>query len=407
MSKEVKEENSKVQTEDLDFIADCKAAFLEEKMPYANILLFAITAFVVVFIIWAANAKVNEVTRGQGKVIPSGSTKIVQSLEGGILSDIYIEEGQTVEEGQVLLLIDDTAFSANYRENKAGYDNLLAKVARLNAEASESETIDFPQIILDNRQDLVKSETTLFNTRRTSLIRNEEYLSKSLELKRSELDITQPLAETGVVSRVELLRLETAVNDLEGKLLKIRADYMNEVMAQRNETSSKLEQLEESIGAYEDKVKRATIRSPVYGTINKVHINTIGGVIQPGAPIVEIVPLEGSLLVEANINPSDIAFIRPKQKATVKLTAYDFSIYGGLDGTVEQISADTFTNEQGESFYQIKVRTGDRSLRNNDEELSIIPGMVVEVDILTGKKSILDYLLKPLLRARMNAFSER
>ncbi len=404
---EANEEKNKVQAEDLDFIADCKSAFLEEKMPYANTLLFAITAFVITFIIWAANANVNEVTRGQGKVIPSGSTQIVQSLEGGILSEIYVKEGQKVKKDQVLLLIDDTAFSANFRESKAGYENLLAKVARLNAEASNSESIDFPATILENRKDLVESETTLFKTRRANLLSNEEYLSRSLELKRRELDITKPLAETGVVSQVELLRLETAVNDLEGELLKKRADYMNEVMANRNESSSKLEQIEETIHAYEDKVKRATLRSPVYGTINKIHINTKGGVIQPGAPIVEIVPLDGSLLVEANINPSDIAFIRPKQQATVKLTAYDFSIYGGLDGTVEQISADTFTNEQGESFYQIKVRTGDRSLRTNEEELSIIPGMVVEVDILTGKKSILDYLLKPLLRAKMNAFSER
>jgi len=399
--------NEQIQESDLDYIADCRAAFLEEKMPYAKILLIAIAAFIIAFLIWASKAEVSEITRGHGKIIPSGSTQIAQSLEGGIISEVFVTEGQIVEKGEELVRIDDTAFSATYRESLAERYTLLATIARLDAEAKDANTVTFPDQIINERPDLVETEMLHYEARRNKLLIEEQHLTKSLALKREELGITKPLAENGVVSRIEIIRLESATNDIDGNLKKVRTEYMSDVVAQRNEALSKLEQLDESLHAYQDKVKRTIIRSPVYGSINNVHIKTVGGIVQPGAPIVEIVPLDGNFMVEANISPADIAFISPHQRATVKLTAYDYSIYGGLDGTVEHISADTFTNEDGESYYHIKVRTGSRSLRNNEAELSIIPGMVCEVDITTGKKSILDYLLKPLLRAKMNAFSER
>lgn len=398
----------KVQPSDLDFIADCKAAFLEEKMPYANVLLLTIVGIVSAFLLWAYHSRVSELTRGQGKVIPSGSTQIVQSLEGGILSDLFVSESCFVEKGQVLAKLDDTAILSPYRESLIERDNLVAKIARLDAESQELDNVRFPKYLEEANADLVTSETLLFQTRRDQINKNQERLQKSLDLKSRELSITEPLADSGVVSQVELLRLETMVNDLEGQLEREKSKYLNEVVSQNNEYKTKLNQIEQSVLAFEDRVSRTDIKAPLSGIVNKIHVKTLGGVLQPGAPIMEIVPIEDSLLVEAKISPSDIAFVKLEQEATVKLTAYDYSIYGGLEGEVARISADTFLNEEdGQSYYQILIQTGERSLKTTTERFEILPGMVAQVDIKTGKKSVLDYLLKPLMRAKMNAFTER
>ncbi len=408
-SKDVPNEpEGKVQAGDLDFIADCKAAFLEEKMPYANVLLLTVVGVVSAFLLWAYHSRVSELTRGQGKVIPSGSIQIVQSLEGGILSDLFVTESGFVEKGQVLAKLDDTAILSSYRESLIERDNLVAKIARLDAESQELEDVRFPKYLEESNSDLVISETLLFQTRRNQINTNQERLQKSLDLKSRELSITKPLAESGVVSQVELLRLETMVNDLEGQLEREKSEYLNEVVSQNNEYKTKLNQIEQSILAFEDRVSRTDIKAPLSGIVNKIHVKTLGGVLQPGAPIMEIVPIEDNLLVEAKISPSDIAFVKLEQEATVKLTAYDYSIYGGLEGKVIRISADTFLNEEdGQSYYHILIRTGERSLKTTTETFEILPGMVAQVDIKTGKKSVLDYLLKPLMRAKMNAFSER
>lgn len=398
----------KVQAGDLDFIADCKAAFLEEKMPYANVLLLTVVGIVSAFLLWAYHSRVSELTRGQGIVIPSGSTQIVQSLEGGILSDLFVTESGFVEKSQVLAKLDDTAILSSYRESLIERDNLVAKIARLDAESQELEDVRFPKYLEQSNADLVTSETLLFQTRRNQINTNQERLQKSLDLKSRELAITKPLAESGVVSQVELLRLETMVNDLEGQLEREKSEYLNEVVSQNNEYKTKLNQIEQSILAFEDRVSRTEIKAPLSGIVNKIHVKTLGGVLQPGAPIMEIVPIEDNLLVEAKISPSDIAFVKLEQEATVKLTAYDYSIYGGLEGKVARISADTFLNEEdGQSYYHILIRTGERSLKTTTETFEILPGMVAQVDIKTGKKSVLDYLLKPLMRAKMNAFTER
>ena len=398
----------KVQPSDLDFIADCKAAFLEEKMPYANVLLLTIVGIVSAFLLWAYHSKVSELTRGQGKVIPSESTQIVQSLEGGILFDLFVSESCFVEKGQVLAKLDDTAILSTYRESLIERDNLVAKIARLDAESQELGNVRFPKYLEESNADLVTSETLLFQTRRDQINTNQERLQKSLDLKSRELSITKPLADSGVVSQVELLRLETMVNDLEGQLEREKSKYLNEVVSQNNEYKTKLNQIEQSILAFEDRVSRTDIKAPLSGIVNKIHVKTLGGVLQPGAPIMEIVPIEDSLLVEAKISPSDIAFVKLEQEATVKLTAYDYSIYGGLEGEVARISADTFINEEdGQSYYQILIQTGERSLKTTTERFEILPGMVAQVDIKTGKKSVLDYLSKPLMRAKMNAFTER
>ena len=398
----------KVQPSDLDFIADCKAAFLEEKKPYANVLLLTIVGIVSAFLLWAYHSKVSELTRGQGKVIPSGSTQIVQSLEGGILFDLFVSESCFVEKGQVLAKLDDTAILSTYRESLIERDNLVAKIARLDAESQELGNVHFPKYLEESNADLVTSETLLFQTRRDQINTNQERLQKSLDLKSRELSITKPLADSGVVSQVELLRLETMVNDLEGQLEREKSKYLNEVVSQNNEYKTKLNQIEQSILAFEDRVSRTDIKAPLSGIVNKIHVKTLGGVLQPGAPIMEIVPIEDSMLVEAKISPSDIAFVKLEQEATVRLTAYDYSIYGGLEGEVARISADTFLNEEdGQSYYQILIQTGERSLKTTTERFEILPGMVAQVDIKTGKKSVLDYLSKPLMRAKINAFTER
>lgn len=400
--------NETVQTEDLDFIADCKAAFLEERMPCANLLLLVVIGIVSAFIVWAYQSQVSELTRGQGKVIPSGSTQIVQSLEGGIVDELLTQEGQFIEKGSTLAKLDDTILQTFYRESLVERDNLMAKIARLDAESQGLESIRFPETLIESCPEIVSSEQLLFDTRREKINSSQSRLNKILALKKKELDITRPLAESGVVSQVELLRLETMVNDLEGQIEKERSEYLNEVVSQNNEYKTSLSQIQQTVLAYEDKIERASIKAPLSGIVNKVHIKTLGGVLQPGAPIMEIVPAEDTLLVEAKISPSDIAFIKLGQEATVKLTAYDYSIYGGLEGVVEQISADTFLNEEdGQSYYHILVRTGERSLKTTDQTFDILPGMIAQVDIKTGKKSILDYMLKPLLRAKMNAFTER
>ncbi len=396
-----------IAIEDLDFVADCKVAFLEEKMPYANILLLSIMGLVVACLLWAYQSQVSELTRGQGKIIPSGSLQIVQSLEGGIVSGIDVREGQRVEQGRRLAKIDDTTFRASYRENLAERNDLMAKISRLEAELSASSEIVFPAVLAEQRPDLIEAESLLFHTRREQIETSQRHLGKSLELKTQELEMSRPLAESGVVSRVELLRLEAMVNDLEGQMERESSEYLSEVVSQRNEYSTSLKQVEQALLAYEDKIARTDIKAPVSGIVNKLHVKTIGGILQPGAPLFEIVPTGDSLLVEADIAPEDIAFVKIGQDATVKLTAYDYSVYGGLSGEVERISADTFMNDQGESHYRILVRTGERSLRTSEQELEILPGMVAQVDIKTGKKSVFDYVLKPLMRAKMNAFTER
>jgi len=392
---------------DLDFVADTKAAFLEKRSPLASLLLFVIVGIISAFTYWASTSSIDEITRGQGKVVPSTYLQVVQSLEGGLLSELKVSEGDLVEKGQSLLKIDSTAFTAAMSESSAQRDNLMATIARLESEAAAMESVEFPSHISENRQDLVQSENKLFQSRRENLQSSVEHLSKSLELKQKELDMTRPLAAKGIVSQVELLRLESVVNDTKSELSRIQSDYTKEVLTHRNDAQAKLEQVIQNIVAFEDKIRRTNLLSPVTGTINKVNFKTIGGVIRSGEPIVEIVPNESDLIVEADVAPKDIGFIHPGQEATVKLTAYDFSIYGGLKGVVEHISADTFTDERGDSFYTIRVRTSDRTLQTSGQELKVIPGMQVEVDILTGEKTVLDYIFKPLLRAKMNALTER
>ncbi|MEM7016485.1 MAG: HlyD family type I secretion periplasmic adaptor subunit [Pseudomonadota bacterium] len=413
-----------------------------------HLILWSMTAFILLALIWASLAEIDEVTRGEGKIIPSSQVQIVQNLEGGIVSELLIKEGEQVEKGQILLRIDDTRFASSYRESRLKTSALEAKIRRLRAEADEI-AFQLPTPLSDSSAELWQGEQALYDSRQQNLQASIDILQqqktqkahelkelssrqaqqrKSYELAARELEITRPLVKQGVMSEVELLRLERQVNDLKGdlnaanarvpnieaalneiqnKIEESRINFRTAALDELNSYTAELSRLRETGAALEDRVTRTAVRSPVKGIVKQLNVNTIGGVVQPGMGLVEIVPVEDNLLVEALIRPSDIAFLRPGQTALVKLTAYDFAIFGGLSATLEHISADTIMGDQGEPFFLIRVRTERNHLGNQAEPLPIIPGMTATVDILTGAKTVLDYLLKPINRARERALRER
>lgn len=397
-----------VSRRDLEYVKNARAAVRGDRVLGANLLLFAVVGVIVAFVVWAARAEIDEVTKGAGKVIPSSSIQTIQNLEGGIVAEIFVGEGSLVKKGEVLLRIDDTLSASSYRENLAKSQALQATLARLSAEANGQKEILFTETLIKERPDLIERETALFQKREKEISEQGSIMQRSLRLASDELTMTIPLVQKGIVSRVEQLRLEREVNELEGKLKELVGGTQQEAMEKYNEAKGQWEELEEVLQGREDRVRRTMVRSPVAGTVNKLYMNTIGGVVQPGEPIVDIVPRNETLLVEAKIRPSDIAFLSPGQEATLKFSAYDFAVYGGLKGTVEHISADTIEDEiDQQHYYMIKVRNAEGKLVKNGEELPIIPGMTAEVDVLTGRRTVLQYLLKPFHRMRFNALRER
>jgi membrane fusion protein, adhesin transport system len=428
-----------------DYTADADSAMLSQDPLRARMAIRTVMAVMGAFILWASIAKVEELTKGEGKVIPSKQLQVIQSLDGGIISDILVKEGQIVREGQVLLKIDPTRFVSGYRENRATYLALLAKAARLRAVA---EGVPFvpPKEVLAEEPSLAQQEQALYSNRKAELDsqigiarqqlqqRSQELMearsrfdtaTRGLELTTKELSLTKPLVESGAVSDVDLLRLERevsryrgeknqssaqisrlqgAISEAQTKITNVELEFKNQARTELAETQSRINSLGESSVALSDKVKQADIKSPMNGTIKRLLFNTVGGVVPPGKDIVEIVPLEDALLLETKVTPRDIAFLHPGQEAKVKFTAYDFAIYGSLDGVLEQIGADSLTDEKGNTYFLVRVRTHKSSLGEN---LPIIPGMVAEVDILTGKKTVLSYLMKPVLRAKQHALTER
>lgn len=433
---------------DAPFVQGAIGADLHYPKRFAHLLFATIVTFFVLFFAWASFATLDEVTRGEGRVIPSSQVQVVQNLEGGIVAELMIREGQIVEPGDVLLRINNVKAASDFRGARQRYFSLLGSIARLKAEISETG-VEFPSEVMNEARRVALDETALFNARQASLeseleiLRNQasqrdqevaelenklEQLARSAKLAEDELEITEPLAAKRVVSKVDLLRLQRQVNDLNGDLESSRLSMPRVKLAQReahrrieerflsfraeaqrelNTIQTEASSLAELVVVDADRVHRTDVRSPVRGTVKNLLINTVGGVVQPGQDLVEIVPLEDTLLVEAQIRPADIAFLRPDQDAVVKITAYDFSIYGGLDAEVENISADTITDDRGESFFRVRVRTKDNSLHKAGEPLPIIPGMTTQVDVLTGQKTVLDYLLKPILRVRDQALRER
>lgn len=368
---------------------------------FTHIILWASGVFLLLALLWANYAILDEVTTGLGKVIPSSEIQIIQNLEGGIIKNIFIKEGEIVKKDQILMQIDNTRFMSSYAEAQKKIDSLQLEIIRINAETNKTIPV-FPENIKKNQPDLVQNQESLYASQMGEL----KHLQTSLELAQQELNMTKPLLKSGSVSEVEVIRLERAVSEIQGNIDKFNSDELKILNKARGDLSALLE----AYKADKDRLTRTTVRSPVYGIIKQIKTTTIGGVIQPGNDIIEIVPLDDTLLIEAKIRPSDIGFIHPKQKAIVKITAYDYSIYGGLEGVVEQISADTIideTDKKNESYYVIRVRTFKNHLGTDAKPLPIIPGMLATVDILTGQKSVLQYILKPILKAKQNALRER
>jgi adhesin transport system membrane fusion protein len=433
---------------DIAFMPDTYAAEVESLPLGSHIILWAAAAFVLIAIIWANFAMLDEVARAEGKVIPSSQVQVVQNLEGGILSRVLIKPGQKVASGETLIELDDTRFASSYQEGKLSTRALEVRIARLEAEVSGipftppaelnddySDTLEDEVRLYNSRQEelnsalnILKQQRTQYEQGKAELMATENKLSMNALLAQQELEMTAPLVDSGAVSQVELLRLQAAVNDLNGQLEETRLaipgseaaiqeakqkiherrqQFTSAAQAELNDAKTEFGRLNISNVALEDRVNRTTVKSPVDGTVNQVLVNTVGAVIQPGMDLVEIVPANDTLLVEARIRPSDIAFIHPGQKATVKLTAYDFSIYGGLDSVLELISADSITDERGEHYFKIQVRTKKNHLGSEENPLPIIPGMIATVDIMTGHKTVMDYILKPLKRAQASALSER
>jgi adhesin transport system membrane fusion protein len=438
------------RAEDQRFLSDVNAANLYELPLQSHLILWFSVIFVVVALVWAGFATLDEVTRGEGKTIPSSQVQVVQNLEGGIVSEILVQEGQLVDKDQVLLQLDQVRFASSFKEAKLKYYELLANTARLNAEINGTPLLipeevlkNAPQIaenvkqLLASKQNEIKSNTDIFaeqvRQKEQEIIEiqsKSDQLARSYKLLQDEVKMSEPLVADGAMSQVELLRLQRAANDLKGdlnsanlavprlrssldearnKLAEIKSRFKTEALKELNEVKAELDRTSESAVALEDRVSRTRVLSPVKGTVKRIKVATVGGVIQPGMDLLEIVPLEDQLLIEAKIRPADIAFLRPGQKAVVKLSAYDFSIYGGLDASLEHISADSIPGDRKDedNYYLIRLRTAKNYLEKGGARLEIIAGMTAEVDILTGKKTVLDYLLKPILKARDRALRER
>ena len=437
---------SKEEAEAVDFSTDADVAILRQEPLRARVLLRSIGIIMALFIMWAAVAELDEVTRGDGKVIPSKQVQVLQSIDGGLVSEILVREGDVVQAGELLIKIDETRFASSVKENRAQVLGLLARAARLKA-LSDGKPFVPPPEVLKEAPEMAEQELQLFQAKqaelnaavsiaRQQLAQRQQELSEvqakraqaaqGYDLTSKELAVTKPLINSGAVSEVELLRLErdvgryrgerdmaaaqitrvqAAIAEAQKKIEEVELNFRNEAGKELSETNAKLAQLEEGSVALSDRVKQSSIRSPVKGTVKRLLVNTVGGVVQPGKDMIEIVPLEDTLLLEARVQPRDIAFLRPGQPAIVKFTAYDFAVYGGLEGVLEHIGADTVMDDKGNAFYVVRVRTNKPGF--GDANLPIIPGMVAEVDILTGKKSVLAYLMKPLLRAKNRALTER
>ncbi len=431
--------------EAMDWAADADWAQLQQEPLRARVLLRGAAVVLVLLLLWAAFAEVDEVTRGEAKVVPTSQVQIIQSVDGGVVEEIMVREGQVVEAGQLLLRVDPTRFASSLGESRVSQLALRAKAERLQA-LVQGRAFNPEPDLMKNAADIVAQERSLYESRRAEISAQisitqsqlsqrqqelnearsrKESAERSLELVQRELNATRPMVATGAVSEVEVLRLEQQVARLRGdrdqstaqisrvqaaiaeaqrRIEEVQLTARNQMSAELSETMSRLSALSEGGRALEDKVAKAEIKSPVRGTVKRLLVNTVGGVVQPGREVVEVVPLDEALILEAQITPKDIAFLRPGLEAMVKFTAYDFAIYGGLKADVENIGADSVVDDKGNAFYIVRLRTRQASL---GEGLPIIPGMVAQVDILTGKKTVLAYLLKPVLRAKANALSER
>lgn len=433
---------------ELAFMNERNSALQQDSSDTQRLTVWVATALILTALIWANYAVLQEVTTGEGKAIPSSKVQVIQNLEGGIVTEIFVREGQVVNKGDTLLRLDDTRFLSNRGESEVDRLTLTAQVERLAAEA-EGRTLLLPQELLDKAPQVAADERALHESRQRRLdgeqrTLNEQLRQKtqelaefrarqeqfrnSLALVQQELDMSIPLVGSGAVSPVEILRLkrnavemrgsmnantlaipraEAAINEIKSRIQESELTFRSEASRELNEKRADLAKISANRIAIDDRMTRTTVTSPVRGIVKTLKVNTIGGVVQPGSDLLEIVPLEDNLLIEARVRPQDVAFLHPGQKAMVKFSAYDYTIYGGLPARLEMIGADTVTDDKGNSFYLIQVRTDRNHLGGDEKPLLIIPGMVATVDIITGEKSVMDYLLKPVLKGGSEALRER
>ncbi|QOZ35179.1 HlyD family type I secretion periplasmic adaptor subunit [Bradyrhizobium sp. CCBAU 53421] len=412
---------------DFAFANDIRSAALLRTPRTSRMLLWTSCALLATFLIWAHFAVLDEVKRGNGRVVPSRQMQVVQSLEGGIVGDILIREGDIVQQGQSLMRIDDTKFAAEFGEIRERRAAAAARVARLEAEARGRSEISFPDDLDKMVPAAVATESSVFKMRAQKVAQDIDVLNQqvtrlsgSLKLLEREQTLTRKLYEQKVVPEIEMLRLDRQATDMKGQLAEAQSKIANITTSFRSQADEDLAKsrgdlavLDENIKSAQDRVRRTDLKAPVHGIVNKLNVSTIGAVVAPGANLMDIVPLDDTLLVEGRIRPQDIAFIRPDQDAVVKVSAYDSSVYGSLKGKVERISADTIVDdkaektERQETFYRVMVRTEKNHLGTEQHPLPIIPGMVTTVEVLTGQKSVLDYIIKPARLLREEALRER
>lgn len=436
-----------VAARDLDFISAADAVLAMQNPRGARSILYVIIVFCFAFCLWASFAQLDEFARGEGRIIPLQHVQIVQNLEGGILAELYVSEGESVERGQALLRIDDTRFSSSLKEAGVTFAQLEIRSSRLRAEAvqdvfsiegnhhwpdklaeRERRLYQSRQYELKNKKAVLQQQIEQKTLEREELSAKNEWLVRSLNLLKEELLKTQEAAVGGAVSEVEILRMRRQLNDLSGeqqasalalpridsnieeardKLMGVELAFQRSAQEELNEVTHELSKLTEVSSALADRVDRTRVRSPVAGTVKRFLVNTVGGVIQPGMDIVEIVPSEDRMLVEAKIKPADIAYIYPGLRAHIRFSAYDFAVLGGIDGELVHISPDTIEDDKGQSYYLVKIETRAAFQDGKGKELPIISGMTVTVDILTGQKTVMSYLLKPLLKTTQLAMKER
>lgn len=430
-------------------LPEVEKALVDDAPRIVRLTIWGVIGFFVFLILWAHFAIIDEVTKGEGKAIPSSRIQKIQNLEGGIVAQIYVHEGQIVDAGAPLVRLDDTRFASNVGETEADRVAMELRVERLSAEV-ENRPLNITEAARKATPNQASNEESLYLSRRQQLsdeigglqqqllqrqqelrefgAKQDQYRN-SLSLLRQEIGMSEPLVQQGAVSPVEVLRLkrsevetrgmldgttlaipraQAAINEVQRKIDETRGKFRSEALTQLNEARTNLSKAQATSKGLEDRVSRTMVTSPVRGIVKQMLVNTVGGVIQPGSDIAEVVPLGDTLLVEAKIRPQDIAFLHPGQEAMIKFSAYDYTIYGGLKGRLEQIGADTVMDEEKKNtFYVIKLRTDRSHLGTDDKPLLIIPGMVASVDIITGKKSILSYLLKPIIKSRAEAMHER
>jgi len=444
-----KEINKKrLSKRDYEFMHSLSAAVLEVAPTRLRVVLYFWVAAILIFLVWANFAYIDEIARGDGEVIPSGENQMIQNLEGGIVEEILVQEGESVKKGQVLIKIDNQKSVSSYSSNEIKAEALQAQILRLKAESTGQDFV-VPPDLKKRLAQFIENERSLYNTNKQQLNSKLNALREKLAQKKQELAeaysqrdhlessysmisrevrMTKPMVAKGVRSKIDFLklqreaneiaskydaakksipRLKSAIKEVQSNIKETKLNFQSEAKTKMNEAVAELKSLQVTSTALEDQVTRTVVKSPMKGIVQKLYVHTVGGVIKPGEDIMEIVPSDETLLVKVRIKPKDIAFIYLGQRAIVKFTAYDFSIYGGLEGKVVLISPDSIKDDEGNVFYEVRIKTDKNYIGRYGKKLKIIPGMTTSVDIITGQKTVLDYILKPILKTKQYTFTER